>query len=135
MRLWRRLYGIYTDLYFGIDRFHFFYTIVSLWKRRRKNEKRNDRFYNRNRLKKRSLLKTTVFIKFVVSLTIVNVIANKFFFQTWSFFKKQSYKKRSQIVFIKTIVIRWVVFKNNRFLWKRNNRFWKQLKNETKKIL
>ena len=44
----------------------------------------------------------------------------------------------SQIVFIKTIVIRflkvqneWVVLKNDRFQ-KRNDRYWKGLKNETK---
>ena len=56
--------------------------------------------------------KTTVFIKFVVLLTIindnplftiVNIIVNKIFVRS-IVFKKQSYKKRSQIVLIKTIV-------------------------------
>ena len=112
--------------------------------------------------------KTTVFIKFVVSftivndnpsltivnddpsltivnddpsLTIVNIFINiNFFsktivFQKDRFFKKQSYKKRSLIVFIKTIVFkndrysfsksskRVGRFQNDRFFRKRNDRF------------
>ena len=62
--------------------------------------------------------KTTVFIKFVVSLTIVNddpslsivnIIVNRKFVQ------KQSFKKRSQIVLIKTIVIRFLKAQNESF--------------------
>ena len=60
----------------------------------------------------------TVFIKFVVLLTIindnplftiVNIIVNKIFVHSIDF-KKQSYKKRSQIVFKK----------NNRYLFQNN---------------
>jgi len=122
----------------------------------------------------RAFQKRPFFVKFVVSLTIfndkplltifnddtlltiVNIIVNntffqkrpffvRLFFQKWSFFKKQSYKKRSKICFkkwsfSKRIVFRflkvrneWVVFKNDHFFRKRNNRFWKRLKNEAKK--
>ena len=55
--------------------------------------------------------------RFVVSLTVVNdnpslMILNDDLSLTIVFFKKQSHKKQSQIVLIKTIV-----FKNDRYLF------------------
>ena len=69
----------------------------------------NNRFYKIRRFVNDNPSLTIV--KDDPSLTIVNIIVNKIFFQ-----------KRSQIVLIKTIAIRflnvqneWVVFKNDRF--------------------
>ena len=50
------------------------------------------------------------------SLTIVNIIENKFLFQKRSFLK-QSYKKLSQIVFMKTIG-----FKNDRYSFSKSSK-------------
>jgi len=106
----------------------------------------------------------TVFIKFVVSitivndnpsvtivtddpsLTIVNIIVNIVFSKAFVF-KKQLYKKRSQIVFkkrlfSKTIAKRflkvqneWVVFKNDRYFPKKKRSFFKTIKKRNKKRL
>ena len=73
------------------------------------------------------------------SLTIVNIIVNKKNFKNDRFFKNNRIKKRSQIVLIKTIVIRflkvqinWVVFKNDRFFLKTKRSF---LKTKQKTII
>ena len=85
-------------------------------------------------------------------LTIVNILANNCFLKRSFFskaivFKKQPYKKRSQIVlkkrpFFKKIVIRflkfqneWVVFKNDRFFPKTKRSFLKTIKKRNKKRL
>ena len=85
---------------------------------------------------------TTVFIKFVVSLmilndhasltivnddpslTIFNIIVNKFYFSKAIVIFRIIVKKRSQIVIIKTIV-----FKDDRYSFFKSS---KRLKNETK---
>ena len=85
------------------------------------------------------------------SLTIVNIIVNNIFFLKRSFFqkpqflKKQSNKKRSQIVFIKrsfpkSIVIHflkvqneWVILKNDHFYHKTIRLFLKSIEKLNKK--
>ena len=105
---------------------------------------------------KQFFIQTIVFIKLVVSLTIVNddlslTIANIiFFFKNYRFFQKRSffknnciktvanrfYKKRS---FSKTIVIpflkvqnEWVVFKNDSFFPKTKRSFLKTIEKRNK---